>query len=187
MDTGVTYRVPSLAINIMDYDPLNHIDFKSLNLCFADLEMKITAFASHRTQEVKVDRVLIEEMCSNEFNFGDNTKDIEKRCPSPSSNMFDISSSGGGLMYNKNLISELEISSSCDGNEIDVVGDVDMEEILPDDPEANDGCLLEHYVSNQSSPFYLVSTFVSEHVNGEFFLSCLICIFKIDANSGLPV
>ena len=143
MDSGISYKAPSIALKLMEYDPLKQVDLSSLNLCFADSELTIPAFASHRTQELKVKRRLIEEIDCFDF-------ETEKKADfGPPSNIFDILNPGESKMNFDN-------SNSCDGNEIDVVGDVDIDELMPDDSKKHEGLLLDDYVANENTPLSMV-------------------------------
>eukprot|EP00112_Aurelia_sp_Birch-Aquarium-sp1_P012590 Seg2648.3 transcript_id=Seg2648.3/GoldUCD/mRNA.D3Y31 product="Helicase swr1" protein_id=Seg2648.3/GoldUCD/D3Y31 len=134
MDSGISYKAPSIALKLMEYDPLKQVDLSSLNVCFADSELTIPAFASHRTQELKVKRRLIEEIDCFDF-------EAEKKADfGPPSNIFDILNPGESK-------SNFDNSNSCDGNEIDVVGDVDIDELMPDDLKKHEGLLLDDYPS----------------------------------------
>ena len=146
MDTGITYRVPSLLLITTSRDPFEFVDFKTLNFCFADTELRLTAFASHRTQDLQCKRKLIEEIDSptSESSL---TKGISEPAPS---NIFDILSPDG-------VKSVIDSSSSNDVNEIDVVGDIDIEDSLQIDvEETKAGRLLDDYVNPDNSLFTMV-------------------------------
>ena len=154
MDTGITYRAPSLFLVTVDRNPFEFVDLSTLNLCFADTELRLSAFASHRTQDLQCKRKLIEEIGSIDSE-SDRTKAISD--PSPS-NIFDILSPDG-------VKSNIDSNNSFDGNEIDVVGDVDNEDSLQGDAETKTGRLLDDYIDTDNSMFTMV---------GSFYLFCLM-------------
>jgi len=146
MDTGITYRVPSLLLITTNRDPFEFVDLKSLNFCFADTELRLTAFASHRTQDLQCKRKLIEELDSltSEASL---TRGINEPAPS---NIFDILNPDG-------VKSNIDSNNSNDVNEIDVVGDIDNEDSLQVDVETKAGRLLDDYVNTDNSLFTMPS------------------------------
>ena len=58
----LTVPLPSLVNKALDYNPFTQIDLSSLNLCLSNLEMKMTAFQAYRTQHLKVNKTLIQEL-----------------------------------------------------------------------------------------------------------------------------
>ena len=144
MDTGITYRVPSLLLITTNRDPFEFVDLKSLNFCFADTELRLTAFASHRTQDLQCKRKLIEELDSLTSESG-LTRGINEPAPS---NIFDILNPDG-------VKSNIDSNNSNDVNEIDVVGDID-EDSLQVDVETKAGRLLDDYVNTDNSLFTMV-------------------------------
>lgn len=58
----LTVSLPSLVNKPLDYNPFTQIDLSSLNLCLSDLELKMTAFQAYRTQHLKVNKTLIQEL-----------------------------------------------------------------------------------------------------------------------------
>eukprot|EP00794_Sanderia_malayensis_P014257 gene14257-15744_t len=150
MDTSVTYRAPSEVLKVIEYDAFERIDLKSMNFCLIDMEMGVTAFASHRTQEVKVTKALIEEICSLDHH--------DQSCTTSDAvvSNSDVESTSVAMASNsKDNMPQIENSNSCDGNEIDVVGDEDMEESLNQEVAVDHGRLLDRYVSNRNAPFFL--------------------------------
>ena len=143
MDTGINYRAPSQVLVTLNQNPFEFIDLRTLNLCFADTELQLSAFASHRTQDLHCKKELIVEI-DTFVNDANRTQDVNEP-----SNIFDILNPEGSK-------SHVDNNNSCDGNEIDVVGDIDNEDSLQDDIETKEGRLLDDYVETENTIFTLV-------------------------------
>lgn len=61
---AIKYRVPSFVCQACDYDPFSHIDLASWNFCLSTLEHTMSAFQAHRTQQLKTQKSLIQELDS---------------------------------------------------------------------------------------------------------------------------
>ena len=61
---GIEMNTASLVQYPLLYDPFKHVNLSSLNLGLADLELNMTAFQAHRTNQLKVPKKLIEEIDS---------------------------------------------------------------------------------------------------------------------------
>ena len=153
MDTRITYRIPSIILEVAEYHPLEQIDLESLNFCFADAELSIPAFASHRTQELQIKGKLIEEI-GLDTSSGEIESD-DARDTGAASNIFDIFNPDSKVTGDNGL--NIENANSCDGNEIDVVGDIDMDDLPEDDSERKAGRLFEDYINVEGSMFIMVS------------------------------
>ena len=163
MDTGITYRVPSLFLVTADRDPFEFVDLRTLNLCFADTELRLSAFASHRTQDLQCKRKLIMETDT----FVNDSSRTKSTNGSAASNIFDILSPVGVKL-------NVDSNNSCDGHEIDVVGDIDNEDSFQGDVERKTGRLLDDYIDADNSVFtmvclafscFLVLGFILSHEN----------------------
>ena len=187
---ALDYYTTSLVHEVLEYQPLEQVNLNSLNLRLLDLEMNITAFGAHRTQELKVPRKLIEEIDSTD-NIVYSTTNVKSSVVSSASTV--SSTSTLPIVYKElptgNISNELlqalsarvarspssnELSSaghgtfvggipvrfakevSSEANDIDVVG---VEEIEVDVEEENEKppYLLESYLQDKDSPFYMVS------------------------------
>lgn len=149
MDTGINYRIPSELLFTEDRDPFDFIDLRTLNLCFADTELCLPAFASHRTHDLRCPKKLIEEIDNFDSDVN-RSKDAKETTPS---NIFDILNPDVSMSK-----SNVDNSNSCDGNEIDVVGDIDVEDSATFDTDPKEGRLLDDFVSTGSSVFSMVSS-----------------------------
>ncbi|XP_063967591.1 helicase SRCAP-like [Lytechinus pictus] len=61
---GILYYTASLVHRAMEYNPLKQVSLQALNLCIADLEISMPAYAAHRTCQLQTPRKLIEEIDS---------------------------------------------------------------------------------------------------------------------------
>ncbi|XP_030847901.1 helicase domino isoform X4 [Strongylocentrotus purpuratus] len=61
---GLLYYTASLVHRVMEYNPLKQVSLRALNLCIADLEISLPAYAAHRTCQLQTPRKLIEEIDS---------------------------------------------------------------------------------------------------------------------------
>ncbi|XP_033101073.1 helicase domino-like [Anneissia japonica] len=61
---GIVYRTAALVLKALEYDPFKHIKFESFNLCLADHELNLPAYAAHRIKQLQTPRPLIEEIDS---------------------------------------------------------------------------------------------------------------------------
>ncbi|XP_041456348.1 helicase domino-like isoform X3 [Lytechinus variegatus] len=61
---GLLYYTASLVHRVMEYNPLKQVSLQALNLCIADLEISMPAYAAHRTCQLQTPRKLIEEIDS---------------------------------------------------------------------------------------------------------------------------
>lgn len=69
----LTYDVPSLITTALDYDPLRHVNLKTLNLVLSDLSFTLSAFAHHRIARFMASPSLIQEI--------DSAPEPPPRCP----------------------------------------------------------------------------------------------------------
>ncbi|XP_063699973.1 helicase domino isoform X2 [Culicoides brevitarsis] len=58
----IIIRVPSLVCDLLDYNPMSHVDLYSLNLLLLELELCLTAYVSHKIKKTQTPRKLIEEI-----------------------------------------------------------------------------------------------------------------------------
>lgn len=147
MDTGISYRISSQLLVTIDKDPFDFVDLRTLNLHLADTELSLPAFASHRTQELQCTRKLIEEISD----FDSDVKRTKNSNEIVTNNLFDL--------LNPDVTgskANIDGNNSCDGNEIDVVGDIDMEDSMVADSDLKAGRLLDDFVNNESSLFSMV-------------------------------
>ncbi|XP_071946523.1 helicase domino-like isoform X2 [Antedon mediterranea] len=61
---GIVYRTAALVVKALEYDPFKQIKFESFNLCLADHELNLAAYAAHRIKQLQTPRPLIEEIDS---------------------------------------------------------------------------------------------------------------------------
>ncbi|XP_053962769.1 helicase domino [Anastrepha ludens] len=61
---GITYEAPRIVYDLLDYEPLKHVDLHSLNLILIDLEITLTAYVSYKSRVLEAPRKLIEEIDS---------------------------------------------------------------------------------------------------------------------------
>ena len=73
MTEAITYETASLVTTALDYDPLRHINLKSLNLVLSDLSFSLSAFAHHRIGRFMATPELIQEI--------DSSPETPPRCP----------------------------------------------------------------------------------------------------------
>jgi len=73
MTEGLTYETASLVTTALDYDPLKHVNLKSLNLLLSDLSFTLSAFAHHRIGRFMASPELIQEI--------DSSPEPPPRCP----------------------------------------------------------------------------------------------------------
>lgn len=62
--TGIVYTTASLVVKVLDENPLNTINFFTMNLILTHLECTLSAFASHRVRQLQTPQVLITEIDS---------------------------------------------------------------------------------------------------------------------------
>ena len=73
MTQGLTYETASLVTTPLDYDPLKHINLRTLNLLMSDLSFNLSAFAHHRIARFMASADLIQEI--------DSAPEPPPRCP----------------------------------------------------------------------------------------------------------
>lgn len=70
----IDFKVPAMLCNIVEYNPLKHIDLVALNLVLIQLENFLSAFVAFRMKQLMTPKTLIEEI--------DNTQELPPICPS---------------------------------------------------------------------------------------------------------
>lgn len=69
----IDLKVPAMLYNIVEYDPLRHIDLVALNLVLVQLEDHLSAFVAYRMKQLMTPKKLIEEI--------DSTQELPPVCP----------------------------------------------------------------------------------------------------------
>lgn len=62
--TGIVYTTASLVLTALDQNPLNTINFHTMNLILTQLEFSLSAFARHRVRQLQTPQALITEIDS---------------------------------------------------------------------------------------------------------------------------
>lgn len=80
----------SIINNAISYNPLENISLPSWNFSLADLDLTMSAFQAHRTSQLKVKKVLIEELSSS---CNKSNELVSEEFPTPRQRKFRTSSS----------------------------------------------------------------------------------------------